>query len=571
MKLIDTMVNKIIISTLRRRGKKVLQLLDEKSANAPQVNEELLLRIIRDNKDTEYGRKCGFADIHSIEDFKKKVPFTEYDHYAPYIERMINNDEKNLITVYPIVHYALSSGSIGVPKHIPVSRETLDIYGMHLPRIFGVGDEYERAHGGKKFPAGRGLNTLEIAIDYTPNGVTKGAISAAAADDSKKIFPYFFTSPNDVIIPPEDMDLKYFKLRYALEDPDITFMCSAFMTGLVDLMNYMVHNWQVLCDDIARGNISPDIKVPDDVRQRLEAQMKPNAKRALELRREFRKGFDTPIVPRIWPRLRLVTAIGTGGFLAHTEKMRTFLGTNIPIEFAAYAASESMMAVARHAEEMEYILLPHAAFYEFIPMDCDDEETTYTMDQLEVGKEYEIVLTNLSGFYRYKIKDVVRVTGYYKKNPKICFVYRKNQMLSIAGEKTNDESVQWAVRQTGKKTGYEFIDYCVYADTDSDPGHYEVLVEPDRQVDPADLPRIRNTLDEKLGEANPSYGTKVKTGVLGAMGVSISQLETHALYREMQIAKGISGNQLKPVRVLDTPMKEKFFFTLIEEGMHERG
>ena len=54
-----------------------------------------------------------------MEEFKERVPFSTYDDYAPYIERMINNDEKNLITVYPIEHYAVSSGSVGVPKRIP--------------------------------------------------------------------------------------------------------------------------------------------------------------------------------------------------------------------------------------------------------------------------------------------------------------------------------------------------------------------------------------------------------------------------------------------------------------------
>ena len=50
-------------------------------------NEKLLLRILEQNKDTEYGRKYGFADIHSIEEYQKKVPVSVYDDYAGYILR----------------------------------------------------------------------------------------------------------------------------------------------------------------------------------------------------------------------------------------------------------------------------------------------------------------------------------------------------------------------------------------------------------------------------------------------------------------------------------------------------
>ncbi len=72
---------------------------------------------------------------------------------------------------------------------------------------------------------------------------------------------------------------------------------------------------------------------------------------------------------------------------------------------------------------------------------------------LEEGEDYEIIITNLSGLYRYRIKDVVRVTGYYNECPMIQFVYRKSQMLSIAGEKTNEKAVSWAIEQFMKDTG----------------------------------------------------------------------------------------------------------------------
>lgn len=566
MRFFERIMNKLILAKMAKGGQISLCVIKENSKKPKTFNHDLLFRLLKDNANTEYGKKYGFGEITTLEEFKARVPFSTYDDYAPYIERMIDNDEKDLITAYPIVHYAVSSGSVGVPKRIPVSRETLDHYNLNSSnRYFAHADEaYRAAHGGKAL-RGKGLNTMEVSVRKTKNNVPMGAISGASVAEFRSFLPYVFTSPEEVIFPEEQMDMKYLKLRYALAEREVAFMMSAFMTGLVDLMNYLVANWPMFVEDIRTGTINTDIKLSPEMRAKLEAGLRPDPARADELQAAFEQGFDTPIVPRIWPDLCSVGSIGAGGFIGHTERMRAFLGPDVRIDFMVYAASEALMAVAPVDDKPEYVLLPDSCFYEFVPMDSDDEETTYTIDQLETCRDYEIIITNLSGFYRYRIKDVIRVLGWYGNLPLVAFVYRKNQMLSIAGEKTNDEAVLWSVQQTGKEIGYRFADYCVYPDTDSDPGHYTVLLEPDRPLDQSEVPHVRDVLDDYLGQANTSYGTKVKTGVLGPLELKISQIETHALYRDIMISKGVSANQLKPVRVLDTPMKERFFFALVED------
>lgn len=61
--------------------------MEEYSKEPDKANEELLLRILKDNADTEYGRKYGFKDIHSVKEYREKVPFSNYDTYEPiYVE-----------------------------------------------------------------------------------------------------------------------------------------------------------------------------------------------------------------------------------------------------------------------------------------------------------------------------------------------------------------------------------------------------------------------------------------------------------------------------------------------------
>lgn len=570
-KLSYNAMNTVITRTMINRGRHAVRDLDNNSKNAISITEELLFELLEQNKDTEYGKKYGFCDIHSVAEYKEKVPLSHYDDYAPYIERMVENDEENLLLAEKVKHYALSSGSVGVPKHIPVSQRELDIYSKYgTSMAFGVIDEYYRNTTGKSLASGIGLNAIELKLMETKYGIPKGPISATILKPIQGLVPYFLSSPWSLICADSDADMKYLKLRFALPREDLSFMDAAFMTGLVDLMDYLKDNWKLLCRDIAKGTIDPDVKISKELRQELEKYLIPQKTRAKRLYREFKKGFDDPIIPRIWPRMRWIGGIGTGGFSTYARKMRRYAGKNIPFNNLTYAASESLMGVARHAGDTSYVLVPEGGFYEFIPVKEENTTRTLTIDELEEGEVYEIVLTNVSGFYRYQIGDVIRVTGFYHEAPLVEFVYRKSQMISIAGEKTNEEAVRWAIDEFMRVTGLNIVDYSVYANVDSEPGHYVFFMESDEEIFREKLGEYRDVIEEKMMHANPSFGEKIRTGVLEKTELIFVQQQTYQLYRDVMIMRGTSPNQLKPVRVIDTPRKEKFFFALQEDFGEEK-
>ena len=550
--------------SLVSRGRRAVRNVDENSRQAVILQHRLLSELLDENKDTEYGQKYDFASIHTVEEFKQKVPFSTYDDYSAYVDRMMEG-ENNLICARPPLHYALTTGSVGVPKYIPVSEKELEKYATYsVCMAFGVADEYYRNTTGRGVPVGLGLNAIEMKVKETKSGVEKGSISGTLMKSVKDIVPNLLSAPWEVIAPGQKMDMKYLKTRLALQNKDLAFMDSAFLSGLVDLMDYIRDNYQMLCDDIEKGIINEDVEVPQDIRMTLNLQLKPDKKRADELRYEFEDGFDTPIVPRIWPKMSWVGGIGTAGFSPYVKRMRYYCGKSIPFNNICYAASESFMAVARHMGDTSYVLLPDGGFYEFIPVNAEDETKTLNIDQLEIGEDYEIVITNLSGFYRYRIQDVVKVTGYYNETPVLKFIYRKNQLISIAGEKTNEESVRWAMENFTFQTRIVVNDYSIYADTNTDPGHYIVLIEPAEIVPKEQIPYCRDVVEKYLSQSNPIYGDMRRNGSLGKLEVVFLQQQTYQLYRDVMIMKGTSANQLKPVRVIDTPFKEHFFFDLKE-------
>ena len=71
-----------------------------------------------------------------------------------------------------------------------------------------------------------------------------------------------------------------------------------------------------------------------------------------------------------------------------------------------------------------YVLVPRAMFFEFIPIELADSEIVFA-DQVEVGKSYEVIITTVSGLYRYRLGDVVKVVGFYNSTPLIEFLYRQ--------------------------------------------------------------------------------------------------------------------------------------------------
>ena len=128
----------------------------------------------------------------------------------------------------------------------------------------------------------------------------------------------------------------------------------------------------------------------------------------MELRKIFHRGFDRPVAADVWPSFCYIQAIGSSAFLAYTAIVRRFTG-EIPIHMSVYAASEGLFGIAVRMNSPEYVIVPDSGYYEFIPEEAADlpeealREHTLELNELQLGKKYEMVVTNLSGLYRYRI------------------------------------------------------------------------------------------------------------------------------------------------------------------------
>ncbi len=535
------------------------------SKRANKVQEKILLGLIKDNKSTVYGKANGFDKVKSIEDYQSTVPLSVYADYENYVQRMANG-EKGLITNRLIRRFTESSGSSGNPKLVPLAGRSewiCQCFSFSAP--VGCAVKYFKEQG-RLIPPQRGMLTAEIGSHKLPGGKSVSCLSSIPLLNLKPIIPMFNTTPAEVMYhnDPVDMDMHYAKLRFALPDKNVSYLGTIFITTLESMLFYLESNWQILCDDIEKGTIDESINMPEEIRAKLLKKLKPNPKRAQELREEFQKGFDaSPIVPRIWPKCEWLYGMGSGSLSLYSEKLRRYIGKDIAIHYLGYAASEALVAVPIELNSFEYVILPQNGFYEFLPVDAPDGTKPLTIKELEVGKEYELILTNLSGFYRYRIEDVVKVTGYYYESPKITFCYRLNQISNITGEKINQLAFDETMEKFCKETGVALNGYSLYADRSTSPGHYKLLLEPSVTVTDDDEKRFSEIFERLMCENNVLYGIFISNGSLGRSEVKILKSGAYDEYRQMLSDNGKNLNQVKPVRVIDTEQKKEFFFSRI--------
>ena len=530
-----------------------------------ETQEKILLQIMDENKDTEYGKKIGFKDVHSIEDFQRIVPLSTYDTYDNYVERMLNGEE-NLMMARKCKRYCSSSGSVGKPKVLPKSGK--DLWNMQCMGFAATPACAARwfKEKGMKFPKQIG----PVAVILTGHPMKDGKMCNGAGQVPftylKPISKFFMTTPNDFMYPENEdaVDSTYFHLRFALQRRDLTFLGSMVVTLLTTMFDYLEKNWELICNDIEKGTIDPSIKCPPELREKWNKKFKPMPERAAEIRRECAKGFDTPIAKRIWPDFVWSYGMVGSNLAFYVEKLRKHIG-DAPIHNMGYAAAEGYMAMPVELDVNDYVLLPRSIFFEFIPIDDPECERPLTMKEIEVGKEYELVVTNFSGLYRYQIEDVVRVTGFYNKTPKIEFLYRNNLAMNIANEKTTTQMVDWAAAKAQEQTGVKFKGYSFYADTAHDPVRYMLLAEPEEKLSEEKIKEFEKALDEWLNESNEKYFKYRRWGMIGEPKLAILKDNTYDDYRDYLKKQGKVLNQIKPVTVINTPEREEFFLSHIAE------
>lgn len=554
---LKTIISHLVVKSLIIKGYVDLHRMNRAEKKALDINTRLLFSILKRNRNCEFGKSHHFADIRTIEDFQRNVPLSNFHDYESFISRMEEGCD-NVLTSSKVLSYSRTTGTVGHPKHIPMTQPEVNVYVRYtLTRALALADKRYRSTYHRHMPVGHLMTTIFAEPQVLPSGAISNNISDIGASQYGFLYPYMLTHPTRHLFALTDIDYRYVSARYGLADENVIYIFSAFMATAVTIAKYIQDNWEMLVNDIENGTIDSSVAVRPEIRALLEKKLKPMPERAAYLRSEFEKGIDSTLYKRIWPKLTLYSAIGTAVFAAYKKDMDR-VAAGVWHDNLIYGASEGLFAAADALESDKLLLLADSCFYEFIPCSDDEsDERTYLLNELEVGKEYEIVVTNQAGLYRYRNGDVVRVLGHKGQCPYVVFARRKGQLVSLNGEKTTEEQIQYVIELLEKEADCSIPNWAVCEDKSGEHSRYMLLIENNQNKD---LSLYSDFVNDKIGIANNRYHELVGTVFDPAIVVN-QKPGTHDEWRAFRIKNGASTSNFKPVHLLDNSTIREFFLS----------
>lgn len=536
-------------------GRHALACLRRTTAQAYRVQAQQLAHLMQENQDTVFGTQHHFAEVRTMRDYQDAVPCTDYDDYASAVQCMLNG-QSNLLTRHDPIYYSISSGSTGTPKYVPVSRTDMRLHYLYVyGGIYGMLREYYPTLPSDAL-FGKIFQVSEFAKTHLDNGVLCGIRSASLYQwlDRRGTFDaQDYCVPKEVLFPAKLEDLTYVKVRFALAERNLCAIHGVFSHRVVSILAYIRRNWDLLLRDMQYGTVDDRVALSQAWKEKVCRWLPPDPERAAALRALHVDRDPQDMVRKLWPKIKYIIAIGGQRFPRYTALLQAY-APDVPIHHFIYGASEGFLSIADGVNRPDaYILLPEAGLFEFIPLDSAPDVRPLTMEQVQVGRQYELIFTNHSGLYRYRMRDVLEVVGFSGQSPIVRFCYRRNQVLNLADEKTNDAQLAQAMQLLTQQASVSLTGYCVQADDTILPGRYRFYLE----CPPFD--QAAALVDACLCRASLSYQGCRNMHDIAAPIVRFVPAGCFARYERHIAASGRDLGQYKPVCVLDTPEKQAFF------------
>lgn len=458
--------------------------------NAVEEQDKLLLSLVKTAEKTLFGREHRFEEIHTVEDFQKRVPVSDYEDLKPYIER-VKKGQANILWTGTPEYLAKTSGTTSGSKYIPISKE-----GMPYQIL--------------------------------------GAKSALFHYISKKGNADFVTG-------------KMIFLQGSPELEEIYGIKTGRLSGIVahHIPNYLQKNrlpsWETNIIEDWETKVDAVVKETENENMTLISGIPPWLIMYFEKLTE-RNGKT---IKQLFPNLQLIVTGGVN-YEPYRDKMEELLGGSVDI-VQTFPASEGFFAFQDdYSEEGLLLLTNHGIFYEFIPLEDygKPDSKRLTLKDVELHKDYALILTTNSGLWAYSIGDVVR---FISKNPyRILVSGRTKHFTSAFGEHVIAYEVEEAVKRTLEKYTAQITEFHLAPQVNPESGqpYHEWFIEFEKQ--PSDLNAFALQLDNELRNLNTYYDDLISGNVLRPL--FITPLKKNA-FQDYAKQEGKLGGQNKIPRL----------------------
>ena len=421
-----------------------------------EVQEELLMNLIRRAENTVIGAQYEFSSITSYSTFSERVPVATYEDLQPLIERT-RQGEQNVFWDAPIKWFAKSSGTTNAKsKFIPVSNDALE--DCHYKGSKDLLCLYLNNNEDSDMFLGKSLRLGGSSQIYEDKETLFGDLSAILIENMP-IWAEFSSTPSNKISLMSEWEQKLAAIINETKNENVTSFAGVPSWMLV-LMNRML-------EETGKGNL-------------------------LE----------------VWPNLEVYFHGGVS-FEPYREQYQKLLPKSNFKYYEIYNASEGFFAIQDLNDACDLLLmLDYGIFYEFIPMDTfgTPNQKVIRLAEVELFKNYAVVITTNSGLWRYLIGDTVRFTSL---NPyRIRVSGRTKHHINVFGEELMVENTDQAIAKACQLTHTEVIEYTVapiFMDG-KEKGAHEWMIE--FKKNPNDIDQFRTILDETLQSLNSDYEAK---------------------------------------------------------------
>ena len=440
--------------TMVRQAERV----DEWVACGDDVQRAQLMRMLKEARSTDIGRRYELGSIRSYEEFARRVPVVEYEDIRDDVMRMVGG-ERDVLWRGVCRNFAQSSGtSGGKSKFIPITKDSLRR--NHYPGASDAVAAYLRLVPQSRMFSGKGLilgGSFENELKLDNAGVKVGDLSANLIDCINPLVN-LMRVPSKRIALMSDWEKKLPALIEASMNQNITNISG-------------VPSWFLT---LLRGVMQ-------------------------------RAGVDS--ISDVWPNLEVFFHGGIS-FEPYRDEYRRITDPDKMHFIETYNASEGFFAAQTDfADTAMQLLLDRGVFYEFAPMTSGGEwGDPVPMWQLEVGRTYALIITACNGLWRYSIGDTLRIESL--RPLKVRIAGRTKSFINAFGEELMEHNADRAIAEACRKCSASIRNYTaapVYT-TDSARGHHQWLIE--WQTAPADMDKFRFALDVELQLLNSDYQAK---------------------------------------------------------------
>jgi hypothetical protein len=421
-----------------------------------EVQEELLFSLIKTAENTQIGKKYDFSSIKNYTTFSERVPIASYEDLEPLIE-LTRKGEQNVFWPSTIKWFAKSSGTTNAKsKFIPVSAEALE--NCHYKASKDLLCLYLNNNEDSQLFTGKSLRLGGSKQLYENNNTFFGDLSAILIDNMP-IWAEFSSTPSSKISLMGDWETKLPAIINETVNENVTSLAG-------------VPSWMLVL-----------------LQKALETTGKSN-------------------LLEVWPNAEVYFHGGVS-FEPYKEQYKKLFPKDSFKYYEIYNASEGFFAIQdQNGSDELLLMLDYGIFYEFIPMDTFGtlNQHVIRLNQVELHKNYALVITTNSGLWRYLIGDTIRFTSL---NPyRIKVTGRTKHHINVFGEELMVENTDTALAKTCKTFNCEVVDYTVAPIfmKDKEKGAHEWIIE--FKNAPEDIVKFSQALDENIQEVNSDYEAK---------------------------------------------------------------